>query len=97
MNKSMVVYNISNKNNITSIVVLGDCSKCLKNLPQVLTTVLTQIHTLKGLKIHTVISLRISVLLTPGPVFTKGISQGLGLKLRLLSQVSAQKLLKPLS
>ena len=28
---------------------------------------------------------------TPGPVFTKGLSQGLGLKLRLLSQVSAQK------
>ena len=25
-----------------------------------------------------------------GPVFTKGLSQGLGLKLRLLSQVSAQ-------
>ena len=25
----------------------------------------------------------------PGPVFTKGLSQGLGLKLRLLSQVSA--------
>ena len=33
----------------------------------------------------------------PGPVFTKSLSQGLGLKLRLLSQVSAQKLLKPLS
>ena len=28
-----------------------------------------------------------------GPVFTKGLSQGLGLKLRLLSQVSAQNLL----
>ena len=27
----------------------------------------------------------------PGPVFTKGLSQGLGLKLRLLSQISAQK------
>ena len=27
----------------------------------------------------------------PGPVFTKGLSQGLGLKLRLLSQVSAPK------
>ena len=26
MNKSMVVFNISNKNNITSIVVLGDCA-----------------------------------------------------------------------
>ena len=33
----------------------------------------------------------------PGPVFMKGLSQGLGLKLRLLSQVSAQKLLNPLS
>ena len=33
----------------------------------------------------------------PGPVFTKGLSQGLGLKLRLLSQVSAQKLLRLLS
>ena len=30
----------------------------------------------------------------PGPVFTKGLSQGLGLKLRLFSQVSAQKLLR---
>ena len=29
-----------------------------------------------------------------GSVFTKGLSQGLGLKLRLLSQVSAQKLPK---
>ena len=29
-----------------------------------------------------------------GPVFTKGLSQGLGLKLRLLSQVSAPKLLR---
>ena len=28
-----------------------------------------------------------------GPVFTKGLSQGLGVKLRLLSQVSAPKLL----
>ena len=28
-----------------------------------------------------------------GPVFTEGLSQGLGLKLRLLSQVSAKKLL----
>ena len=27
-----------------------------------------------------------------GPLFAKGLSQGLGLKLRLLSQVSAQKL-----
>ena len=33
----------------------------------------------------------------PGPVFTKGLNQGLGLKLRLLSQVSAQKLLRLLS
>ena len=33
----------------------------------------------------------------PGPVFTKGLSQGLGLKLILLSQVSAQKLLRLLS
>ena len=33
----------------------------------------------------------------PGPVFMKGLSQGLDLKLRLLSQVSAQKLLKLLS
>ena len=33
----------------------------------------------------------------PGPVFTKGLSQGLGLKLRLLSQVSAPKLLRLLS
>ena len=32
-----------------------------------------------------------------GPIFTKGLSQGLGLKLRLLSQVSAQKLLRLLS
>ena len=32
-----------------------------------------------------------------GPVFTKCLSQGLGLKLRLLSQVSAQKLLSLLS
>ena len=32
-----------------------------------------------------------------GPVFTKGLSQGLGLKLRLLSQVSTQKLLRLLS
>ena len=30
----------------------------------------------------------------PGPLFTKGLSQGLGLKLRLLSQVSAPKLPK---
>ena len=29
-----------------------------------------------------------------GPIFTKGLSQGLGLKLRFLSQVSAQKLFK---
>ena len=34
---------------------------------------------------------------TSGPVFTKGLSQGLGLKLRLLSQVSAQKPLRLLS
>ena len=34
-----------------------------------------------------------SPIYNPGPVFTKGLSQGLGLKLRLLSQVSAQKLL----
>ena len=34
---------------------------------------------------------------SPGPVFMKGLSQGLGLKLRLLSQVSAQKLLRLLS
>ena len=33
----------------------------------------------------------------PGPVFTKGLSLGLGLKLRLLSQVSAPKLLRLLS
>ena len=33
----------------------------------------------------------------PGPIFTKGLSQGLGLKLRLLSQVSAQNLLRLLS
>ena len=32
-----------------------------------------------------------------GPIFMKGLSQGLGLKLRLLSQVSAQKLLRLLS
>ena len=32
-----------------------------------------------------------------GPVFTNGLSQGLGLKLRLLSQVSAQNLLRLLS
>ena len=32
-----------------------------------------------------------------GPVFTKGLSQGLGLKLRLLSKVSAPKLLRILS
>ena len=32
-----------------------------------------------------------------GPVFTKGLSQGLGLKLRLFSQVSAQNLLRLLS
>ena len=35
--------------------------------------------------------------IAPGPVLTKGLSQGLGLKLRLLSQVSAQKLLRLLS
>ena len=29
-----------------------------------------------------------------GPVFTKGLSQGLGLKLKLLSLVSGQKLLR---
>ena len=34
---------------------------------------------------------------TSGPIFTKDLSQGLGLKLRLLSQVSAQKLLRLLS
>ena len=33
-------------------------------------------------------------LCVPGPVFKKGLSQGLGLKLRLLSQVSAQNLLR---
>ena len=33
-----------------------------------------------------------SIFKTPGPVFTKGLSQGLGLNLRLLSQVSAQNL-----
>ena len=33
----------------------------------------------------------------PGPVFTKGLSQGLGLNMRLLSQVSVQNLLKVLS
>ena len=37
--------------------------------------------------------IRYLLLRTPGPVFTKGLSQGLGLKLRLLSKVSAQKLL----
>ena len=31
-------------------------------------------------------------LIMSGPVFTKGLSQGLGLKLRLLSQVSGQNL-----
>ena len=36
----------------------------------------------------------IQILLAPGPVFTKGLSQGLGLKLRLLSQVCAQNLLR---
>ena len=36
-------------------------------------------------------------LCTSRPVFTKGLSQGLGLKLRLLSQASAQKLLRLLS
>ena len=37
-------------------------------------------------------SLWVRVPRKPGPVFTKGLSQGLGLKLRLFSQVSAQKL-----
>ena len=34
------------------------------------------------------------MILTSGPIFTKGLSQSSGLKLRLLFQVSAQKLLR---